>query len=89
MVADDTCGGCLGLGAHRRWCIAVVGRMASYLGGLGKEADGLADMVGSNDPAAANHLYAAAELLGKTATEHAERFRLVARLVAEKEDSRD
>lgn len=57
------CGGCEGIGAHWRWCPAVVGESASRWGQRAQEAENLADTVGANEPGAANHLYAAAGLL--------------------------
>jgi hypothetical protein len=55
------------MGAHRRWCPAVVGERASRLGRLSEQAEAIGDQVGSNDPIAANHLYTAAVLLAETA----------------------
>lgn len=57
------CGGCRGMGAHRRWCVRVVGLSASIRGRQAEMAENLADSVGSNNPAASNHLYAASGLL--------------------------
>jgi hypothetical protein len=57
------CGGCAGLGAHRRWCPVHVGKEASRRGKWSEAIEALGDAVGSNNPAAANHLYAAAGLL--------------------------
>jgi hypothetical protein len=71
----NDCGGCQGLGAHRRWCPANVGFHASVLGRWSQEADDLADAVGSNEPAAANHLYVAAAVLRARAIGMAEAFR--------------
>jgi hypothetical protein len=67
----NDCGGCVGLGAHKRWCPAVVGRHASIMGRWSEQADQLADSVGANCADAANHLYAAAALLRKAARERA------------------
>jgi hypothetical protein len=64
-----TCGGCEGAGAHRRWCVAVVGYMASHLGRQSEQAEALADEVGSACPGAANHLYVAGSLLRTEANE--------------------
>lgn len=69
------CGGCAGLGAHRRWCPWVVGRNASHMGKLAGQADALADAVGANEAGAANHLYQAAELLRLRAVELASEYR--------------
>jgi hypothetical protein len=74
-ASHSECGGCVGLGAHRRWCKAVVGRGAAFLGELSVKADNLADTVGSNDPGASNHLYAAAGLLRERAAALAAEFR--------------
>jgi len=57
------CGGCEGLGSHRRWCPEVVGEAASYLGLKSEEAEHLGDLVGANCAGAANALYRAAGLL--------------------------
>lgn len=63
------CGGCQGIGAHRRWCRAVVGPAAALLGPLAEQAEALGDRVGPNDMGAANHLYAASALLRARAVE--------------------
>ena len=57
------CGGCQGIGAHRRWCEAAVGRAASIMGRQAQQAESLGDSVGPNEMGAANHLWAAASLL--------------------------
>ena len=62
-MQENTCGGCAGLGAHRRWCPAVVGQIASALGRWSEQAEALGDQVGANCPEAANHLYRASSLL--------------------------
>lgn len=62
MSLDD-CGGCAGLGSHRRWCPEAVGRGAALLGRYAEQAESLADSVGSNNTTAANLLYAAAGYL--------------------------
>jgi hypothetical protein len=59
----DTCEGCLAQGSHRRWCPAVVGRPALYLGVLSQDAETLADQIGSDEVDAANACYLAALLL--------------------------
>ena len=64
---DPNCGGCQGMGSHRRWCRAVVGFGAYRLGTQAAQAEALADSVGSNYPEAANALYYAAGLLTKEA----------------------
>ena len=65
----NDCGGCAGLGSHKRWCPEVVGRAASYLGLMSERADGLGDTVGANCCEATNHLYKAAALLRLEAQE--------------------
>jgi hypothetical protein len=65
----ETCGGCLGKGSHRRWCPVLVGTEASRLGTWAEQAEGMGDQVGSNCPAAANHLYRASALLRARARE--------------------
>ena len=57
------CGGCEGLGSHRRWCPEVVGAAASRLGLQSEKAQDLGDRVGANCYDAANALYRAAGLL--------------------------
>jgi len=57
------CGGCRGLGAHRRWCEVSVGWSAARLGTWSEQAEDLGDMVGPNCMLAANALYRAAGLL--------------------------
>lgn len=59
----NDCGGCQGLGSHRRWCPWSVGASASFFGRLSEQAESLGDTVGANETGAANHLYAAAALL--------------------------
>lgn len=68
------CGGCLGLGAHRRWCPEVIGRQASFLGRLAEDAEDLGDQIGPNVMGAANHCYEASGLLRKAAQEAADAF---------------
>ena len=63
LIRVNYCGGGQGLGSHRGWCAASVGRSASFLGGLSQQADHLPDTVGSNDTAAANAPYLAASNL--------------------------
>ena len=70
----NNCGGCAGKGAHRRYCPEVVGRHASIMGGWAERAESLGDSVGSNEMGASNHLWAAASLLRKAATERALEF---------------
>ena len=54
MHAIKDCGGCAGLGAHRRWCPYVVGEQAAYFGQLAEKAEDLGDAIGPNDMGAAN-----------------------------------
>lgn len=63
------CGGCLGLGAHIRWCPRIVGLSASIRGQQSEQANSLADSVGSNNPGAANLLYSASAVLLEDALE--------------------
>jgi hypothetical protein len=63
ILGDHGCRGCRGEGAHLRWCVAVVGREASYLGVLSQDAEMLADHVGTREPYAASACYLAALLL--------------------------
>lgn len=63
------CGGCQGHGAHKRWCPAVVGPTAAMLGRYAEQAESLGDRVGPNEMGASNHLWQAASLLRKAATE--------------------
>jgi hypothetical protein len=63
----DECGGCLGIGAHKRWCEIHVGRSAAFYGRLSEAAEALGDRIGGNDPGAANHCYAAAGMLKERA----------------------
>lgn len=67
---DPDCGGCNSQGAHRRWCRVSVGLLASARGKQAEAAENLADSVGSNNPGAANHLYAASALLRAQAMAH-------------------
>jgi hypothetical protein len=63
MLVDHGCEGCRGQGPHRRWCSAVVGPSASYLGVLSQDAEVLADQIGTDVPDAAQACYLAALLL--------------------------
>lgn len=64
---DYDCGGCAGIGSHKRWCKAEHGHAAHRLGRQSAKAEALADEVGSNHPEAANALYRAAGLLTEKA----------------------
>jgi len=55
------CGGCRGLGAHRPWCVTVVGRDSHTLWRMAEQAESLGDVCG--EPAAASHLWNAAAIL--------------------------
>lgn len=56
----EGCGGCRGLGAHRRWCPTVVGTTAARVGQLGDDLDDLGDIL---PPALANAAWALAAQL--------------------------
>lgn len=47
----EGCGGCHGLGSHRRWCPVVVGATAARIGQMGDDLDDLGDIL---PPALAN-----------------------------------
>lgn len=53
-----SCGGCAGLGSHRRWCRTQVGLGASIYGPMSERLGNMADQVGANNPGLANGLYA-------------------------------
>lgn len=72
-MTRQRCGGCDGLGAHWRWCPAVIGETASRYGQLADQAESLGDRVGGNDPGTANLLYAAAGRLRELAEERTTR----------------
>lgn len=74
MTTRD-CGGCQGLGSHRRWCEAVVGRHASIMGAQAERAESLGDSVGPNEMGAANCLWRAASLLREGARMRAEEWK--------------
>lgn len=76
--AQTLCGGCAGMGAHKRWCPVVVGAEASRRGKWSEQIEAMADSVGSNNPIAANHLYRAAAMLLADAMMFREEFRLPA-----------
>ena len=63
------CGGCAGLGSHRRWCPYAVGETAAYFGQLSERADSIADAIGPNDMGAANMAWQVAAILRKRAEE--------------------
>lgn len=69
-----TCGGCEGRGRHWRWCPEVVGAQAHRWGVMADTIEDFADQIGSNDTAAANHLYAAAGLIRSEARTAADNF---------------
>lgn len=67
-----TCGGCQGIGSHRRWCPAKVGAMASVYGTMSQRLESMGDTVGSNDMGLANELYLlSGKLLDKARLERA------------------
>lgn len=59
----DACGGCAGLGSHRRHCRhnPAYDRRIEWA----DKAEHLGDMIGPNNMGAANHCYAAAGALRK------------------------
>ena len=63
------CGGCDGLGSHRRWCPYAVGETAAYFGQLSERADSLGDAIGPNDMGAANMAWQVAAILRKRAVD--------------------
>jgi len=73
-MKDTTCGGCRGIGSHRRWCVEAVGPVASMRGRQAQAAEDLADAVGSNNVHAANLLYSASGLLREQANADAAKW---------------
>jgi hypothetical protein len=71
-MSADGCGGCAGLGAHRRWCEAVVGRAASRFGPMSERVESMGDEIGGNNPGMANRCYELAARLRAWADELAE-----------------
>lgn len=69
------CGGCAGLGAHRRWCPASVGPTAAMLGKWSEQAESLGDSVGPNEMGASNNLWRAASLLREAAEKARDEWR--------------
>lgn len=63
---NSGCGGCAGLGAHKRWCHSAVGHIAAHYGVLAEQAEDLADV--------ADIMYAAASKLHAIAAAEAERW---------------
>lgn len=61
MMPD--CGGCQGLGSHKRWCPQRVGHDASILGPASEVLEEMGDRVGASDPGRANMLYRQAAVL--------------------------
>jgi len=59
MIPDQDCGGCQGLGAHKRWCVTVVGKAASMLGPWGDQMEEWGDRIGGipHSQDTANMLY--------------------------------
>lgn len=69
------CGGCQGLGSHKRWCKESVGLAASLYGSWSEQIESIADSVGSNNIAVSNHLYIAASMLREQAMQRRDEFR--------------
>lgn len=65
-----SCGGCAGLGAHTRWCPAVVGARAHRLGTTAALLEDCGDIV--SDAALANRCWDLAALLHLAADDAAE-----------------
>lgn len=61
------CGGCAGLGAHRRWCPRAVGEHAAYWGQLSVKAEALGDSIGPNDMEASSMAWHIGAMLRKRA----------------------
>lgn len=55
------CGGCAGMGSHRKHCPRNPNY--TYLGYLADLAEDMGDRIGGTDPGAANHCYAASGIL--------------------------
>jgi len=68
------CGGCEGVGRHRRWCAEVVGYGASLLGRFSQQAETLGDQIGSNNTRAANMAYSLASELRQDANARAAEY---------------
>lgn len=68
----SSCGGCQGLGSHRRWCQRAVGVIASRYGEAAEACERFGDMVGPNDMGLANALWAASSRLREHAVRHKE-----------------
>ena len=64
----NTCGGCQGLGSHRRFCP----RHPEYhpWRQLAQMAEDIGDRIGSNDPGIANRAYALAGLIKEAIPAH-------------------
>lgn len=69
------CGGCLGIGAHKKFCPAVHGTHASVRYRWSQRAENLADEIGSNDVEAANTLYVLAGTFHTEAVQYSEAYR--------------
>jgi len=59
------CGGCAGLGAHKRWCPTQVGPVAALLGPWSEQVEQWGDRIGGvpNSADNANMLYAISNTL--------------------------
>jgi len=78
MSTANPCGGCTGMGAHKRWCEKVVGWHARRLGIQSERAEALADEIGASVPSAANACYWAASRLSEEARKEATVFQNLA-----------
>ena len=52
------CGGCQGLGSHKRWCRNAVGLAASVYGPMAERLESMGDTVGPNNMDLSNRLWA-------------------------------
>lgn len=66
-MTDDGCGGCKGIGSHRKHCRQNPNY--SYWRELADLAESLGDRIGPNEMGAANSCYRAASLLRAKAAE--------------------
>ena len=65
MLPDPNCGGCMGLGSHKRWCVTVVGKAASLLGPWSEQVEMWGDRIGGvpHSQDSANMLYSFASVI--------------------------
>lgn len=73
IVATD-CGGCQGLGSHKRWCRQVVGLGASVYGPMAAQLNTMGDRVGPNNMGLSNRLWALSADVESWAKSLAEEF---------------